>query len=82
MFSALSGSEREEEVVVVDSGVFPSGPPVQANRVLKFVDVSEVCRGPGDGPGHWVVTGARLDLENGKVCLRVKFSLINICSSR
>ncbi|KAK3023457.1 hypothetical protein RJ639_042669 [Escallonia herrerae] len=86
-FSAISTSitrvsEREKNPgVVMDSSVYPAGPPVpvQTQKLLKFVDMSQICRGPLDTPGHWIVTGAKLDLENGKICLRVKFSLLNVC---
>lgn len=81
---SISGALEKEKVppVVVDSGVYPTGPPVpvQTQKLLKFVDTSELCRGPKDNPGHWLVTGAKLDLEKGKICLHVKFSLLNICS--
>ncbi|XP_009605382.1 MACPF domain-containing protein At1g14780 [Nicotiana tomentosiformis] len=76
-------SEKEKTpLVVVDSGVYPTGPPgpLQTQKLLKFVDTTQLCRGPLDSPGHWLVTGAKLDLERGKICLRVKFSLLNISS--
>lgn len=80
----ISGNQEKEKkpVVIVDSSVFPTGPPVpvRTQKLLKFVDTSQLCRGPQDSPGHWLVTGAKLDLEKGKICLRVKFSLLNICS--
>ncbi|XAR72181.1 hypothetical protein NMG60_11018733 [Bertholletia excelsa] len=74
--------EEEEPVVVVDSGVYPTGPPgrVESQKLLKFVDLAQLCRGPLDSPGYWLVTGARLVLEKGKICLHVKFSLLNWCS--
>lgn len=86
LFSALSttisGNLDKEKMppVVVDSGVYPTGPPasVQMQKLLKFVDTSELCRGPQDNPGHWLVTGAKLEIEKGKICLHVKFSLLNI----
>ncbi|OAY29323.1 MACPF domain-containing protein At1g14780 [Manihot esculenta] len=82
--TSLSGSLAKEkpQAVVVDSSVFPSGPPlpVQTQKLLKFVDLSQLCKGPQDSPGHWLVTGAKLELERGKICLQVKFSLLNICS--
>ncbi|KAJ6988255.1 hypothetical protein NC653_021247 [Populus alba x Populus x berolinensis] len=86
LFSAISTSvtgnpgREKPEPVVVDSSVFPSGPPVpvQTQKLLKFVDISHLCRGPQDSPGHWLVTGARLDLDKGKISLQVKFSLLNI----
>lgn len=67
--------------VIVDSGVYPTGPPMQTQKLLRFVDTAQLCRGPSDNPGHWVVTGAKLDLDKGKICLRVKFSLLNLLSS-
>lgn len=86
-FSAISSSvtamaEKEKEVIV-DSSVYPDGPPVlvQTPKLLKFVDMSQICKGPQDSPGHWLVTGAMLQLENGKIRLHVKFSLLNIVSS-
>ncbi|KAJ6429936.1 hypothetical protein OIU84_021364 [Salix udensis] len=85
LFSAISTSVTGNPVkekpnhIVVDSSVFPSGPPVpvQTQKLLKFVDTSHLCRGPQDSPGHWLVTGARLDLDKGKISLQVKFSLLN-----
>ncbi|KAE8670288.1 hypothetical protein F3Y22_tig00112159pilonHSYRG00175 [Hibiscus syriacus] len=35
-------------------------------KLLKYVDVSEVVRGPHYAPGHWLVTAARLVNEGGK----------------
>ncbi|KAJ6890874.1 MACPF domain-containing protein [Populus alba x Populus x berolinensis] len=88
LFSAISTSitgnpvKETPKAVVVDSSVFPLGPPVpvQTQKLLKFVDTSQLCRGPQDSPGHWLVTGARLDLDKGKISLQVKFSLLNIDS--
>ncbi|MQM17311.1 hypothetical protein Taro_050280 [Colocasia esculenta] len=88
LFSTISttisgGVERDQKpAVVVDSGVFPTGPPVpvQAPRLLKFVDTGELCRGPQDSPGYWLVTGAKLSLQKGKIGVHVKFSVVNpIC---
>ncbi|XP_057485072.1 MACPF domain-containing protein At1g14780 [Actinidia eriantha] len=85
-FSAIStsisgGGEEKKPFVVVDSGVYPGGPPVPvpSQKLLKFVDMSQLCRGPLDSPGHWLVTGAKLELDKGKICLHVKFSLLNMC---
>ncbi|CAN0871701.1 MACPF domain-containing protein At1g14780 [Linum grandiflorum] len=89
LFSAISGNLGKEKeaaassaVMVVDSGVFPTGPPVpvQAQRMLKYVDTCQMSRGPADSPGHWLVTGARLGVEKGKLRLQVQFSLLNINS--
>ncbi|KAE8719823.1 putative S-adenosyl-L-methionine-dependent methyltransferases superfamily protein [Hibiscus syriacus] len=91
LLSAISQSltgnalkEKEEVAVVVDSAVYPTGPPVpvQTPKLLKRVETSQLCRGPQDSPGYWLVTGARLQMEKGKISLHVKFSLINICSAK
>jgi hypothetical protein len=37
----------------------------------------EMMRGPEDTPGYWVVSGARLSVQNGKIYLLVKYSLLN-----
>lgn len=46
-------------------------------KLAKFVDISEMCKGPQDPPGHWIVTGGKLGVEKGKIVLRVKYSLLN-----
>ncbi|XP_059640019.1 MACPF domain-containing protein CAD1-like [Cornus florida] len=48
-----------------------------ANKLAKFVDMSEMTKGPQDPPGHWLVTGGKLGVEKGKIVLRVKYSLLN-----
>ncbi|XWS40399.1 hypothetical protein CRYUN_Cryun18bG0137800 [Craigia yunnanensis] len=64
--------------VNINSAVYPGGPPVpvQAPRLLKFVDTTEMTRGPQEIPGYWVVSGARLVVEKGRISLRVKYSLL------
>ncbi|KAL6616740.1 hypothetical protein ACP70R_039010 [Stipagrostis hirtigluma subsp. patula] len=64
--------------VNINSAVYPGGPPVpvQTQKLLKFVDTTEMMRGPQDSPGYWVVSGAKLNLERGKISLRVKYSLL------
>lgn len=64
--------------VVLNSGVYHEGPPGsgQVPKLLKFVDTREMIRGPHDTPGYWLVTGARLFLDNGKISVRVKYSLL------
>lgn len=47
------------------------------NKLAKYVDMSEMSKGPQDLPGHWLVTGGKLGVEKGKVVLRVKYSLLN-----
>ncbi|RWW75074.1 hypothetical protein BHE74_00016919 [Ensete ventricosum] len=64
--------------VNINSAVYPGGPPVpvQTPKLLKFVDTTEMVRGPQDSPGYWVVSGAKLNLERGKISLRVRYSLL------
>lgn len=63
----------------LNSGVYPDGPPVPVNsaKLLKYVDTTEVVRGPHDAPGHWLVTAASLANEGGKIALHVKFALLD-----
>lgn len=67
---------------MIDSGVFPTGPPVPVHtqKLLKFVDTAQICKGPQDSPGYWMVTGAKLDVEKGKIGIHVKFSLLTLVS--
>ncbi|CAN6336843.1 unnamed protein product [Urochloa humidicola] len=79
--AALSGglaAAQAEEKVEVNSAIFPKGPPVPlpVQRMARHVDTTEVTRGPDDLPGYWVVTGAKLCVEGGKVALKVKYSLL------
>ncbi|KAI9114397.1 hypothetical protein K1719_014625 [Acacia pycnantha] len=66
--------------VHINSALYPNGPPVptQTPKLLKFVDTTEITRGPQDSPGYWVVSGARLFMENGKISLKVKYSLLTV----
>ncbi|MED6135780.1 hypothetical protein PIB30_049805 [Stylosanthes scabra] len=66
--------------VIVNSALYPGGPPVptQTPKLLKFVDTTEMTRGPQDPPGYWVVSGARLLVEKGKISLKVKYSLLTV----
>lgn len=66
--------------VNVNSALYPGGPPVpaQSPKLLKFVDTTEMTRGPQDLPGYWVVSGARLYVEKGKISLKVKYSLFTV----
>ncbi|KAF9688331.1 hypothetical protein SADUNF_Sadunf02G0186400 [Salix dunnii] len=63
----------------INSGVYPDGPPVpiRSRKLLKYVDVAEVVRGPHDAPGHWLVTAAKLVMDGGKIGLHVKFALLD-----
>ncbi|KAL5993323.1 hypothetical protein ACLOJK_014247 [Asimina triloba] len=66
--------------VNINSAVYPGGPPmlVQAPKLLKYVDTTEMTRGPQHPPGYWVVSGARLLVEKGKISLKVKYSLLAV----
>lgn len=63
----------------LNSGIYPDGPPVplRSGKLLKYVDVGEVVRGPHDTPGHWLVTAAKLVTDGGKIGLHVKFALLD-----
>ncbi|XP_073063058.1 MACPF domain-containing protein CAD1-like [Primulina eburnea] len=47
------------------------------NKLAKFIDMSEMRKGPEDNPGHWLVTGGKLGVEKGRIVVRVKYSLLN-----
>ncbi|KAI5055127.1 hypothetical protein GOP47_0030272 [Adiantum capillus-veneris] len=68
--------------VVLNSGIYPEGPPkpVQDRKLLKYVDTTEMTKGPQDMPGHWLVTGAKLYLDKKRISMRVKYSLLTISS--
>ncbi|KAL9329809.1 hypothetical protein ACSQ67_004812 [Phaseolus vulgaris] len=51
--------------------------PVHTPKLQRFVDTTEMVRGPEDTPGYWVVSGARLSVEHGKIYLLVKYSLLS-----
>ncbi|KAK3002666.1 hypothetical protein RJ639_019972 [Escallonia herrerae] len=54
-----------------------SNESVVGNKLAKFIDMTEMSKGPQDLPGHWLVTGGKLGVEKGKIGLRVKYSLLN-----
>ncbi|KAF3774626.1 MACPF domain-containing protein [Nymphaea thermarum] len=68
------------EKVDMNSGIFAGGPPspTKAPKMLRFVDLKEVARGPEDTPGYWVVTGAKLCVEGGKIAVQAKYSLLTM----
>jgi hypothetical protein len=39
-----------------------------------------MVRGPEDLPGYWVVTGAKLCVDGGRISIKVKYSLLAIMS--
>ncbi|XP_028780422.1 MACPF domain-containing protein NSL1 isoform X1 [Neltuma alba] len=54
--------------------------PIKAPEMLSFVDTKEKVRGPEDTPGYWVVTGAKLCIEGGKISIKARYSLLAIMS--
>ncbi|KAG6789798.1 hypothetical protein POTOM_005922 [Populus tomentosa] len=81
-FSSAQKQPPPQPVVNINSAVYPGGPPVAAQtpKLLKLVDTTEMTRGPQDSPGYWVVSGAKLNVDNGKISLRVKYSLLPLVS--
>ncbi|KAI3497517.1 hypothetical protein L1887_40183 [Cichorium endivia] len=78
-----SGQQRQPAEVNINPGVYPGGPPtpVEAQKLLEYVDTTEMKRGPQESPGYWVVSGARLVVDKGKISLRVKYSLLTVILS-
>ncbi|KAI6705186.1 hypothetical protein NL676_008148 [Syzygium grande] len=68
--------------VDLNSAVYPGGPPLPLKmpRIANFVDTRELVRGPEDPPGYWVVTGAKLCIEGGRIAVKAKYSLLTIMS--
>ncbi|CAN1829044.1 MACPF domain-containing protein At4g24290, partial [Linum perenne] len=79
---AAAASAPKPGEVQLNSAVYPGGPPVssQVGKLLKYVDTTEMTRGPQDTPGYWVVSGAKLNVERGKISVRVKYSLLTLVS--
>lgn len=66
--------------VDLNSAVYPGGPPSPrtAPKLTHFVDTKEMVRGPESPPGYWVVTGAKLCVEGGRITIKAKYSLLTI----
>ncbi|KAK7319721.1 hypothetical protein RJT34_04446 [Clitoria ternatea] len=66
----------------INSAIYHGGPPVptRALKMLNLVDTKEMVRGPEDSPGYWVVTGAKLCVEGGRISIKAKYSLLTILS--
>ncbi|XP_050232040.1 MACPF domain-containing protein NSL1 [Mercurialis annua] len=82
-FSAgLTPLPESPDKVDLNSAIYPGGPPLptKAPKFSNFVDTKEMVRGPEDAPGYWVVTGAKLCVESGKISIKVKYSLLAIMS--
>ncbi|XP_061371447.1 MACPF domain-containing protein NSL1 [Gastrolobium bilobum] len=90
LFSALMSTRLSKELqspekptkVDINSAIYHGGPPVptRAPKMLSFVDTKEMVRGPEDLPGYWVVTGAKLCVEGGRISIKAKYSLLTIMS--
>ncbi|KAH9310213.1 hypothetical protein KI387_038124 [Taxus chinensis] len=72
--SSNQGSMKSDSLASANSG---SESTVQIGKFAKIVDLMEITRGPHDMPGHWMVSGAKLGVQRGKIVLRVKYSLLN-----
>ncbi|KAD5802559.1 hypothetical protein E3N88_13919 [Mikania micrantha] len=81
-FSNAQKPPPQPKDIILNSAL-PIGPPVSAHgkKLLKFVDTSELIRGPQHLPGYWVVSGARLMVDKSKISLRAKFSLLAVISN-
>ncbi|KAL3577023.1 hypothetical protein D5086_022306 [Populus alba] len=81
-FSAGLNPPEKPVRVDLNSAVFPGGPPLpsRAPKMSSFVDTKEMVRGPEDLPGYWVVTGAKLCVDGGRISIKVKYSLLAIMS--
>ncbi|XP_023769180.1 MACPF domain-containing protein NSL1 [Lactuca sativa] len=77
-----TGLSPADQPVKVDlnSAIYPSGPPSGEPKMSSFVDTKEMVRGPENPPGYWVVTGAKLCMEGGRIRVKVKYSLLVIMS--
>ena len=81
-FSAGLNTTEKPGKVDLNSAVYPGGPPLpsRAPKMSNFVDTKEMVRGPEDPPGYWVVTGAKLCVDGGRISIKVKYSLLAIMS--
>ncbi|CAH8359247.1 unnamed protein product [Eruca vesicaria subsp. sativa] len=79
--SPTAAAAKPVSKIDINSAVYPKGPssPVKP-KLLGLVDTKEVVRGPEVPPGYWVVTGAKLCLEAGKISIKAKYSLLTIIS--
>lgn len=79
-FTSVQKPPPQPADVNINSAIYPGGPPVpvQAPKLLKFVDTTEMTRGPQEPPGYWVISGARLMVEKGRISVRVRYSLLTV----
>ncbi|KAI3800853.1 hypothetical protein L1987_28952 [Smallanthus sonchifolius] len=76
----LSTPEQKPVKVELNSALYPDGPPLRTPKMSSFVDTTEMVRGPEHPPGYWVVTGAKLCVEGGRIRVNVKYSLLTVKS--
>ncbi|KAH7546045.1 hypothetical protein FEM48_Zijuj01G0159000 [Ziziphus jujuba var. spinosa] len=81
-FSSGLNPPQKPAKVDLNSAIYPEGPPMptKAPKLANFVDTKEMVRGPEDPPGYWMVTGAKLCVEGGRISIKVKYSLLTIMS--
>lgn len=81
-FSSGLNPLQKPAKVDLNSAIYPEGPPMpsKAPKLANFVDTKEMVRGPEDPPGYWMVTGAKLCVEGGRISIKVKYSLLTIMS--
>uniref|UniRef100_A0A0C9QWN6 TSA: Wollemia nobilis Ref_Wollemi_Transcript_3683_2563 transcribed RNA sequence n=1 Tax=Wollemia nobilis TaxID=56998 RepID=A0A0C9QWN6_9CONI len=75
--AASSSNQQSKKLDLLTSANSSSESTVQNAKLAKIVDLTEMTKGPQDMPGHWIVSGAKLGVEKGKIVLRVKYSLLN-----
>lgn len=75
--SPLYSSQRPDGTSSSFSGDKKEDTSIQIGKLAKIVDFTEMSKGPQDIPGHWLVTGAKLGVDKGKIVLRIKYSLLN-----
>ncbi|OMO65190.1 hypothetical protein COLO4_31428 [Corchorus olitorius] len=81
-FSTGLNPPEKPQKVDLNSAVFPGGPPTPptAPKMTNFVNTKEMIRGPEDAPGYWVITGAKLCVEGGRISIKAKYSLLTMLS--
>ncbi|KAL3377219.1 hypothetical protein AABB24_003562 [Solanum stoloniferum] len=79
-FSTKLNQPQKPTKVDLNSAVYPGGPPspARAPKMSHFVDTTEMVRGPEESPGYWVVTGVKLCVEDSRIRMKVKYSLLTI----
>lgn len=68
---------QPDEDVSTSSAPSSSDQSSHHGKLAKIVDSTKMFKGPQDSPGHWLVTGAKLGVEKGKIVIRLKYSLLN-----